>query len=242
MNTILPKGFVFDSSKVLTPDRISADEISMFIYQHAAIMLITGIVLVVVGVILAFLLSMASNMLSGLSETVVNIWSFISGMSLVLGIVAGVATIVTLISNPHKFNEDCEFRFRPNSNLIVKQDYTYLANRDNYPITGKERKAYPYKVYVRNNISNKLVYLGHAKHGKVFLNDETATGKLFVSYCNYINLHHLNDKFTKTLKFERDSHLLDADGVPQYVLKGDGITLKAKPLQSKKYQIYVDKD
>ena len=233
MKTILPKGFNFSSGKILTPDRIDTDDSAIFLNKNINIILLIGIILFSVGLIAFLFLALLEK------DTL----SLIGLMSFFLGLVTIFATFLISISNPHKFDDNCEFRLQPNSNLIVKQDTTGDNSYGNiYPITGEENKTYPYKVYVRNSISGKLIYLGHAKHNKVFLNDETATGKLFIKYNQYIDEHNLRNKFVKTLKFERDSSIKDADGFPQYVLKGDGIILKVKSLQSQKYQVYVEKD
>ena len=51
--------------------------------------------------------------------------------------------------------------------------------------------------------------------------------------------HHLSAKFTHKLLFVKDPKTTDANGMPQYVLKGNGITLKAKPNQKQLYHIYT---
>lgn len=234
MNTILPESFDFNSGKVLTPDRINTNDIGIFLSQHARGILATGIVLLFLALVL-YVIVIGTD----LSTTADFICSISSAVAAIIGFVMiMVVAIGTGTGEQHKFNNNCEFSLQPNSNLIVKQD----TSSGNHPITGKENRPYPYKVYVRNNISNELVYLGGATHNKVFLNDKTTAGKLFIKYNQYINEHNLHDKFTNTFKFERDASIKDADGLPQYVLKGDGITLKAKSFEKQKYQVYVDKD
>lgn len=233
MNTILPKGFNFSSGKVLTPNRIEIDDFSLFLNKNIGAIAVIGLILFVVGLMVGLLLLLAEK------DTL----SFAGLIVFFLGLVTVLSTVPLSIDNPHRFDDNCEFSLQPNSNLIVKQDTSGdNSYGDMYPITGKENRLYPYKVYVKNNISGKLIYLGHAKHNKVFLNDETATGKLFVKYNQYIDEHNLRDKFAKTLKFERDSSIKDADGFPQYVLKGDGITLKVKSFEKQRYEVYADKN
>lgn len=235
MNTILPNSFDFNNGKVLTPDRINTHDTSIFLIQHYREILTIGIVTFFIGFILYLIVTT-----SDLSDTADTICSVSSVVALIIGFVLISVMLLGFGSGgeQHKFNNNCEFSLQPNSNLIVKQD----TSSGNHPITGKENKSYPYKVYVRNNISNELVYLGGATHDRVFLNDKTTAGKLFIKYNQYINEHNLRDKFTNTFKFERDASIKDADGLPQYVLKGDGITLKAKSFEKQKYQVYVDKD
>lgn len=234
MNTILPESFDFNSGKVLTPDRINTNDIGIFLSQHARGILATGIVLLFLALVL-YVIVIGTD----LSTTADFICSISSAVAAIIGFVMiMVVAIGTGTGEQHKFNNNCEFSLQPNSNLIVKQD----TSSGNHPITGKENRPYPYKVYVRNNISNELVYLGGATNNKVFLNDKTTAGKLFIKYNQYINEHNLRDKFTNTFKFERDASIKDADGLPQYVLKGDGITLKAKSFEKQRYQIYADKD
>lgn len=234
MNTILPNSFDFNNGKVLTPDRINTNDIGIFLSQHARGILATGIVLLFLALVL-YVIVIGTD----LSTTADFICSISSAVAAIIGFVMiMVVAIGTGTGEQHKFNNNCEFSLQPNSNLIVKQD----TSSGNHPITGKENRPYPYKVYVRNNISNELVYLGGATHDRVFLNDKTTAGKLFIKYNQYINEHNLRDKFTNTFKFERDASIKDADGLPQYVLKGDGITLKAKSFEKQKYQVYVDKD
>ena len=244
METILPKGFVFDSSKVLTPDRMDIKPLHIFIRQYKE-----GIFQLII--ILSILL-MASFCWALTRDHLSNVIKFaIVGADCLIGWAVLLIFVELSLTSDYTFAKDCEFHLTQNSNLIVKQ-YTKTKNTikgkksyldiGNYPQNDHEKKAYPYKVYVKDKIGNKLVYLGKTKNNRVSLDYKSDISKTFVSYCNYINIHHLNDKFVKTLKFERDPHLLDADGLPQYVLKGDGITLKAKPLQTHKYRIYVDKD
>lgn len=250
MNTILPKGFVFDSSKVLTPNGVHNDILVKFgsFAHHNKIEanLIICALFLIFGIIMIKVIKSRSD-------------SLLNGLLLIFstcGLMACVLAIFTIMVFPSSFANDCEFKFKPNSNLIAKQNipgnsnniqyvnvYSYDPKQLNQPVFDHENNAYPYKVYVRDNLSDKLVYLGQVKRDKkVLLNYETAAGRTFAMYCNYIDAHHLNNKFTKTLKFKRDPQLLNVDGVPQYVLKGDGITLKVKSLQPQKYQVYVEKD
>lgn len=54
--------------------------------------------------------------------------------------------------------------------------------------------------------------------------------------------HHLTDKFTKRAYFVKDANVTNANGVSQYVLKGNDITLKIKPNKDQIYQIYTAKE
>lgn len=251
MDTILPKGFVFDSSKVLTPNRMDTNAENIFIRQIKTNLSNFGFMNILITIcilVIALLAIWCIIDLHFIPNIIKSLLIFTRWIIVGIFIVGGV---LLLYKPRDAFDENCEFRLQPNSNLIVKQ-YTKTENTikgeksyldlGDYPKNDHEKKAYPYKVYVKDKIGNKLVYLGKATNNRVSLDYQSDISKTFVSYCNYINIHHLNDKFTKTLKFERDPYLLDTDGLPQYVLKGDGITLKAKPLQAHKYKIYVDKD
>ena len=135
------------------------------------------------------------------------------------------------------FDDDCEFRLHENSNLIVKQ----IENDS--PIVGNEKKGYDYKFYVKDTTKpDHLIYLGQTKKKEIFLDDKTNTSQLFTNYYYYVQKHHLNDKFTKELYFEKDPNTTNANGVPQYVLKGTGITLKIRMQKNQKYQIYTVKE
>lgn len=244
METILPKGFVFDSTKALTPNRMDIKPLHLFIRQYKEVICQLLIILVILLIVSFCWVSMRKHLSDGIKVA-------IAGADILIGSAILLMFVGLNFTSDHTFGKNCEFHLTQNSNLIVKQ-YTKTENTikgkesyldfGDYPKNDHEKKAYPYKVYVKDKIGNKLVYLGKVKNNRVSLDYKSDVSKTFVSYCNYINIHHLNDKFTKTLKFERDPHLLDVDGLPQYVLKGDGITLKAKPLQAHKYKIYVDKD
>lgn len=243
MNTILPKNFVFDSRKVLTPDRMDTDAISIFVRQNRISILIFCAIL---GIVLLAIWSVIDlKTTPDITKSVLNFTRFLISIILTFGVLACV------IVPSRAFDKDCDFRLKPGSNLVVRQytrtEYGALGKKSylkfgDYPANNYEGKLYPYKVYVKDNLDNKLVYLGQAKNNKVFLDYKSDVGKTFIRYNQYIDEHHLQDKFTKTLKFERDINIKDADGIPQYVLKGDGITLKVKPSQAHEYKIYVDKD
>lgn len=229
MNAILPTNYVFNNQNVLTTNKMQVsfwDKITQGQYYG----FIFGL-LVLLFIMIAFV-----TLVKGDTE------SFMTG--LVAMLVVGSTVGIVLKSNgtfdhldePNRrpYTTNCEFRLAPKSNLVVKQA------RDHHPHFENEKTGYPYQLYVRTTPkSDKLIYLGQADGKQFGLDDSTKTSALFADYYYYIQKHHLSDKFANKLSFVKDPKTTDINGMPQYVLKGDGITLKAKPNRKQLYQIYA---
>lgn len=238
--SILPTTYIFNTQKVLTPDRANFGLRND--YPLWLILIIVGIITAIMAVIFFCLMAHYA------SDNYHDDDNKHKRMYLVNGTASGIFSIIALIafltalfgnttygSQKPTYNLNCDFKLRNNSNLIVRQD------RNDHPITRKDHHAYPYRLYVRNTANtNQLIYLGQTNTQKeIFLDDSSKTSKLFASYCNYIQKHHLANKFKQKLYFTRDNSVIDANGISQYVLKGDGITLKIKPKEHNKYHIYA---
>lgn len=225
MNTFLPSSYVFNTNNVLTPSKMDINDGSIFLRQYQTPL----IVIIFIFTFVMFLL-MAIAAIKQMKKTLIAI-IFLIGVSVIMYPIA----FSKILGKP--FDDDCEFRLHENSNLIVKQ------NENDSPIVGNEKKGYDYKFYVKDATKpDHLIYLGQTKKKEMFLDDKTNTSQLFTNYYYYVQKHHLNDKFAKKLYFVKDSNTTDINGVPQYVLKGDGITLKIKSDKDQTYQIYTAKE
>ena len=227
METILPIKYVFNTNNVLTKNKIHVgtwDKITEWLY----ITFFTSVM---------FLYCVWADF--SRNNNSISIKYFV--LDLIFFSLFGLAVISTLISicdyqSPFNspYDIDCQFKLLPKSNLIVMQSKTDCPKREN------EVKGYSYRLYVENPaISGNLLYLAVSKNGQVNFIDNTEIGKLFASYCYYAQKHNLTDKFKNALYFVKDPNTTDANGVPQYVLKGDGITLKIKTDKNTAYQIYA---
>lgn len=231
MKTILPIKYVFNTNNALTKDKVHVgtwDKMPYWIY----IMLWSGVM---------FLLWIWAYFL--LNDLVSNKGVLINGSDrcLAFGLLFGIALIISFLADRspsnRPYDSNCEFKLLPKSNLIVMQNRTDCPKREN------EIKEYSYQLYVENPaISGDLLCLAVSKDGQVNFIDNTEIGKLFASYCYYAQKHHLTDKFINVLYFIKDPNMTDINGVPQYVLKGDGITLKIKSNENTAYQIYTEKE
>lgn len=232
MKTILPIKYVFNTNNALTKDKVHVgtwDKMPYWLY----IMLWSGIM---------FLLWVWAYFL--LNDLVNNKGASIKSLDsrcLAFGLLFGIALIISFLADRSPSNKpydsDCQFKLLPKSNLIVMQNRTDCPKREN------EIKEYSYQLYVENPaISGNLLCLAVSKNGQVNFIDNTEIGKLFASYCYYAQKHHLTDKFINVLYFVKDPNMTNINGVPQYVLKGDGITLKIKPNENTAYQIYTEKE
>ena len=231
MKTILPIKYVFNTNNALTKDKVhvgSRDKMPYWLY----IMLWSGVI---------FLLWIWAYFLLNdlVSNKGVSIKSL--GQGLFFCLLVGIALISGFLANRSPSNRPydsaCQFKLLPKSNLIVMQNRTDCPKREN------EIKEYSYQLYVKNPaISGDLLCLAVSKDGQVNFIDNTKIGKLFASYCYYAKKHNLTDKFINVLYFVKDTNMTDINGVPQYVLKGDGITLKIKPNENTAYQIYTEKE
>lgn len=232
METILPTKYVFNTNHVLTKDKAHVsiwDKIPYWLY----IMLWIGVMFL--------LLVLADFLVSDLVNDLIN-YKGVSikklGRCLVFWLFFGLALISGSLANKlpsnRPYDPDCQFKLLSRSNLIVMQDRTDYPKREN------ETKGYSYQLYIEKPaISGNLFCLAISKDGQVNFIDNTKIGELFASYCNYIQKHHLTDKFINTLYFVKDPNTTDANGVSQYVLKGDNITLKIKSNKDQTYQIYL---
>lgn len=235
MKTILPVDYMFSSQNVLTPDRMAVGFRDEMTYIQS--------IYVYWGIFIVFYLLMAFYFMLKEGDDITTAFK----RSIIALVFPSIITLCISLSigNPDRLNQpidrqyenNCEFRLSSDSNLVVKQD------KHKHPIYKNENTRYPYRLYVKDNSKDdKLIYLGQTDGRQVNLNDSTKTSKLFTAYYYYVQKHHLNNRFNHKLYFEKDPNVLDADGVPQYVLKGDGITLKIKPNKASTYQIYTDKD
>ena len=227
MATILPTKYVFNTNNVLTKDKMHVgiwDKIPEWLY-------ITFFISVM------FLYCVWADFST--NNNSISIKYFV--LDLIFFLLFGLALISVFPADGSPFNSpydiDCQFKLLPRSNLIVMQNKTDCPKREN------ETKGYSYRLYVENSaISGGLFCLAVSKDGQVNFIDNTEIGKLFASYCYYAQKHNLADKFINALYFVKDPNTTDANGVPQYVLKGNGITLKIKSDKDQTYQIYTAKE
>ena len=241
MNEILPTNYIFNTQNVLTPERTN---LNIWNKLHISVILYIAIVVMLVLAVVCFILKKIYYDKSADPGDKYRHISFAShDLGWLLILLAFAAALTILIGDDRNRTHDpvydlnCDFKLRENSNLIVRQD------KNQRPYKSTDSHAYPYRLYVKNTANtNQLIYLGQTNNQKeIFLDDNSKTSELFASYCNYIQKHHLANKFKQKLYFTRDNSVTDANGIAQYVLKGDGITLKIKPKEHNKYQIYAEK-
>lgn len=235
MNTFLPNSYVFSSQKALTPDQIYISNLDISVQKYNTIL---QFVFVIVCILVAVLIVKIANNNDNNHDPVTNfLWKFPFAFAMVMVLFFAGHYIFT---DQRPYENTCNFGLYTKTNLIVRQD------NKKYPHSATDRKSYPYKLYVKNidgdpDKKKHLLYLGKAKNNKIFLANKTAANKLFINYFYYVKKHHLEDKFGNELYFEKDSNTTNTNGVPQYVLKGDGITLKIKPDKKQSYHIYAEK-
>lgn len=232
MKTILPIKYVFNTNNALTKDKVHVGTWARMPYWLYIMFWSGGMFLLWVWAY--FLLN---DLVSNKGASIKSLGS----RCLVFGLLFGIALIISFLadSSPSNrpYDSDCQFKLLPKSNLIVMQNRTDCPKREN------EIKEYSYQLYVENPaISGNLLCLAVSKNGQVNFIDNTEIGKLFASYCYYAQKHNLTDKFINVLYFVKDPNMTNINGVPQYVLKGDGITLKIKPNENTAYQIYTEKE
>lgn len=231
MKTILPIKYVFNTNNVLTKDKAHVgtwDKMPYWIY-----ITLWSSVMFLLWAWAYFLVNDLVNNKGALIKS--------HGQCLAFCLLFGIALISAFLANRspsnRPYDSDCQFKLLPKSNLIVMQNRTDCPKREN------EIKEYSYQLYVENPaVSGDLLCLAVSKDGQVNFIDNTEIGKLFASYCYYAQKHHLTDKFINTLYFVKDPNTTDINGVPKYVLKGDGITLKTKLNENTAYQIYTEKE
>ena len=231
MNSFLAKGYLFNNQNVLTPDRTHTDEVSTtpkWEQTSLALVVIIAVICCVIGLVVY--VSDTHKVKHGLEAG--------AFFGLILGALILIMYGEGCFSNdPQKepYDKNCEFRLTKHSNLIVKQ------NEKDHPKWQNDHIAHPYKLYFRTD-NKKLVCLTKSDGKQIQLNDDTKITDLFTNYYYYVQKHHLTDKFTKHAYFVKDANVTNANGVPQYVLKGDDITLKIKPTKDQTYQIYTAKE
>lgn len=237
MNSILPLKYVFNNSNVLTPSRTNLswfDKLPQWLIW--SIILGSLLILTLIFYISVFLENIPTekmrNVVFSLSMTMVSI-VFIKLADYTTN---NFTTLNNAYNRPYEAN--CNFKLHDNSNLIVRQD------KKQYPGKVSDQSSKPYRLYVKDPADDtKLIYLGQTtKKEQLVLADINDINRLFASYYNYVQKQHLNDKFTNELYFVKDPKTTNANGLMQYVLKGDGITLKIKPDKRQAYQIYTVKE
>lgn len=237
--SILPTTYIFNTQNVLTPNRANFGILND--YPLWLILTIVGIITAILAAIFFYLMEHYKNKNyhnSNKRKRMYLVNSIAGEVFLAIALITFLTALCgyTTYGSPKlTYKLNCDFKLSDNSNLIVRQD------GNDRPVTRKDHHAYPYRLYVKNTANtNQLIYLGQTNTQKeIFLDDSSKTSKLFASYCNYIQKHHLANKFKQKLYFTRDNSVIDANGIAQYVLKGDGITLKIKPKEHDKYQIYT---
>lgn len=232
MDTILPIKYVFNTNNVLTKDKVHVgvwDKIPYWLY----IMLWSG------GMFLLWVWAyfLLNDLVSNKGASIKSLGSRCLAFCLLFGIALIISFLADRSPSNRPYDSACQFKLLPKSNLIVMQNRTDCPKREN------EIKEYSYQLYVENPaISGDLLCLAVSKDGQVNFNDNTEIGKLFANYCYYAQKYHLTDKFINVLYFVKDTSTTNINGVPQYVLKGDGITLKIKSNKNTAYQIYTEKE
>ena len=237
MDTFLPNSYVFNTNNVLTPSRTNLnwlDKLPQWLVW--SIILGSLLILTLICYISVFLENIPTekmrNVVFSLSMTFVSI-TFI-------GLANSVTNHFTTLNNAYNqpYDLNCNFKLRDNSNLIVRQD------KKQYPGKVNDQNSKPYRLYVKDPTDNtELIYLGQTtKKDQLVLADTNNVNRLFASYYNYVQKQHLNNKFTHKLLFVKDPKVINANGLTQYVLKGDSITLKIKPDKRQSYQIYAEKE
>lgn len=234
MSNFLPTFYNFRAENVLTPNRANLNLIDKMPKW------VGFIVIAIVGFL-------AICMLIGGLQNILEIIAGAACIALVgilsFGLYQSIDNFTTLgdpINQPmnQPYDLNCNFKLRSTSNLIVRQV------KKRHPLRASDQNNYPYCFYAKSQDgNNRLIYLGKINEsGKVVLSDTNNVNKLFASYYNYVQKHHLSNKFTQNLFLVKDANVTDANGIAQYVLKGDGITLKIKPNKKQSYQIYAEKD
>lgn len=211
--SFLPTAYSFDPAKALTPHKLHFDPFSTFVQNNEPLLhFLYYVALVMIGV---------------------------GFMKLSLNIIAGASLIALILSDisyfyQNQIGKECEFPLHKHSNLIVRQNYFDMA-------LDYQTKDYSYFLYVKDPTKKifKLIYLGQIENGKVTLDDTSAASRSFVHYYDYIQEHHLNNRFKDKTYFERDPKTVNRHSTPQYILKGSGIVLK---MNSDKQEIELTQD
>lgn len=114
------------------------------------------------------------------------------------------------------------FKLADHSNL-------FITMHGKIPKTRLDKAQYPYEIHLSDDFDiDKLekdletdddgsYYIGSVSNGKLKPQPSTIAG-IFGKYVQYINQHHLADKFKKCAYLEYDSRYVSTDNKPQVVL------------------------
>ena len=230
MNQVLPRNYVFNAQQALTPNKTNGHFWKRLSFKlkwtsYDSIPFLMSIIL---------LIQFYGNHANNITYLFLALLLIITGCWLIC-FELGSGLLTTDQPKTRPYQPECVFKLSANTNLLVMQDKT------NYPNSLNEHKGYPYQLYVVNVKSKQpLIYLGKTNNtGQLQLSHANKTSRLFADYYYYVQKHHLSDKFANKLYFVKDPNATAANGVPQYVLKGNGITLKIKPDKDQTDQIYA---
>lgn len=230
MNQVLPRNYVFNAQQALTPNKVNghfwkrlSPKLKWLFYDSIPFLMS-----------MILLIQFYSNHANNITYLFSALLLIITGCWLIyfeLG--SGLLTADQPKIRPYQ--PECVFKLSADSNLLVMQDET------NYPNRLNEHQGYPYQLYAVNAKANQsLIYLGKTNNvGQLQLSHATKTSYLFANYYYYMQKHHLNDKFANKLYFVKDPQVTNANDIAQYVLKGDGITLKTESNKNQTNHIYV---
>lgn len=266
MDTLLPAKYVFNRQNVLTPKQTNLSYWQQLpawsIYLIFALIILAGIGL------FEFSKAKINNGDSRIAQCTGAILIFSTLIVAILWFSDIPKDLNLPATRPYQIN--CEFRFTKNSNIIVKQDFNKypksVNDKNGYPcqyfIADPKRKGQLIylgqvkngKLKLTNNAETSKIrtfkrrfafYPPHDKDGikmKWMIDNADNMQKMFTRYYNYVQVHHLANKFKNKLYLVKDPKITNTNNMPQYVLKGDGITLKIKTDKKQSYQIYAVKD
>lgn len=237
MNSLLPNGYVFTKSKVITPDRINYPH---FLGQPAGKLLAISIASIIIALILIYLCLKIDKKTK--NKIIENILSFVTVLSFI-PLATGTFLLITWIVIDSKnvqapFNEplvhpyelDCDFKFKPHSNLVIRQ----IAKKP--LLTHNNKKKHDYALYYKLS-DQHASYLGQTQNHKFkFVNSGNRDNLFLQKYFAYIKDKHLENKFKNTMYLEPYSDITTDSKDIQYQLRGDHITLKLSP--SRKVHVY----
>lgn len=230
MNQVLPSSYVFNAHQVLTPNKTNehfwtrlSPKLKWTFYDSIPFLMS-----------MILLIQFFSDHANNITYLFLALLLIMTGCWLIY-FELGSGLLTADQSKIRPYQPECVFKLSANSNLLVMQDKT------NYPDSLNEDKGYPYQLYVVNAKANEpLIYLGKTNStGQLQLNHANKISLLFADYYYYIQKHHLADKFANKLYFVKDPQVTNANDIAQYVLKGDGITLKTESNKNQTNHIYV---
>lgn len=246
MNSLLPNGYIFTKSKVITPDRINYP---YFLGQPAGKLLVISITSIIIALILIYIcLKIDKKTKNKIIENILNFVTLLSFIPLATGTFLLIAWIAidskniqasfrqgvtgTNFNEPlvHPYALDCDFKFKPHSNLVIRQ----VARKP--LLTHNNQKKHDYALYYKLN-DQHASYLGQTQNHKFkFVNSGNRDNLFLQKYFAYIKDKHLENKFKNTMYLEPYSDITADSKDTQYQLRGDHITLKLSP--SRKVHIY----